>query len=31
MMICVSDSQVRTGWTAGAGAEWAAWPILAAT
>jgi outer membrane immunogenic protein len=23
--ICVSDSQVRTGWTAGAGVEWAAW------
>jgi outer membrane immunogenic protein len=27
VMLCVSDSQVRTGWTAGAGAEWAAWPI----
>jgi outer membrane immunogenic protein len=25
--ICVSDSQVRTGWTAGAGVEWAAWPV----
>jgi outer membrane immunogenic protein len=23
--ICVSDSQMRTGWTAGVGGEWAAW------
>jgi outer membrane immunogenic protein len=26
-MLCVSDSQVRTGWTAGGGVEWAAWPV----
>jgi outer membrane immunogenic protein len=26
-MLCVSDSQVRTGWAAGAGVEWAAWSV----
>jgi outer membrane immunogenic protein len=28
---CISDSQTRTGWTAGVGAEWAAWPVPVGT
>jgi outer membrane immunogenic protein len=30
-VICVSDSQTRTGWVAGVGAEWAAWTMPAGT
>jgi outer membrane immunogenic protein len=29
--ICISDSQTRTGWVAGAGGEWAAWTIRGGT
>jgi outer membrane immunogenic protein len=29
--LCVSDSQIRIGWTAGLGAEWAIWPDPART
>jgi outer membrane immunogenic protein len=28
---CFSDSQIRTGWTAGVGGEWAAWTVPAGT
>ena len=28
---CISNSQTRTGWTAGVGAEWAAWPVPVGT
>jgi outer membrane immunogenic protein len=29
--LCVSDSQIRTGWVAGVGGEWAAWTGAAGT